>query len=295
MSEKGSVAMAIAWKRMWGVMVACAVLGVALLGRPSFGQEEVVAESEGKVVHFSAAEIKKLRHQAAEVGQLPKGTPEGWSKSRVDPAKVVSAFPGLKLREGFVLRAYVFKEDGNSNGFVWGLPKDAAYPEPKDCPRLESHFLNPPKPLDAVDDLMEAIDGDDTAASYLHASLFKREIREFGGGWHGIQWGMASILDQSPWKGAIKADAEPFEKPRSKLRDWKWAAEQPKDWRPEVKMERDQVVVSFYVYTALAGVGEKQEMERERILHYVDTYKRGKYRSLSQVKKLATGPDAIAH
>lgn len=287
--------MSMKWKGMGGVMMAWAVLGVVLLAEPSFGQEGAVAEREGKVVHFSAAEIKKLRQQATAVGELPKGTPEGWSKSRVDPAKVVSVFPGLKLRESFVLRAYVFKEEGNSSGFVWGMPKEAAYPEPKDCPRLESHFLNPPKPLDALDDLMEAIDGDDTAASYFHASLLKREIREFGGGWHGIQWGMASVLDQSPWKSPVKEDAEPFEKPRSKLRDWKWMAEQPKDWRPEVKMERDQVVVSFYVYTALAGSGDNQEMERERILHYVDTYKRGKYRSLSQVKKLATGPDAIAN
>ncbi len=273
--------------------LAVVVLGASCL-HLVWGDEPQAGQGEVQVKHFSAREIREVRRKVAAIGELPQETPNGWSKSRVDPMKILSAFPELKVREGYVLRAYIFKEDGNSNGFVWALPQDAAYPEAEDCPRLESHFLNPPKPLDALDDVMEVIEGDDSPASYLHASLLRREVREFGGGWHGIKWGMQTILDQSPWKGAADENAEPFERPRSKLRDWKWLSEQPKNWAPEVRMEKEKVVVTFYTYTALIGTGSNNEMEKERIYRYTDTYRRGKYRSLAQEKKLATGPDAIA-
>jgi hypothetical protein len=244
---------------------------------------------------FSAAEIKKWRERLTELGQIPLETPNGWSKSRVEPAKLLTVFPVLKVREGYVLRAYVFKEDANSNGFVWALPADAEFPAPDDCPRLESHFLKPPKPFDALDDMMEVIAGDDSPESYLHASLLRRELKEFAGGWHGIQWGMNTVLDDSPWNQPPRSEEESMAMyPESKPEEWKWIAPRPENWKPEVRLEKDKAIVTFYSYTPLSVELDDGEMEKERIIRHVETYRRGKYRPLIVEKKLAEGPNAVA-
>jgi|GEM_PF-1024792 len=247
------------------------------------------------VKRFTAKQIKQWRERAAKIGAIPEGTPEGWSKSRVDPKKVLDVFPNLRLRKGYALRAYVYRSDGNSSGFVWALPEDAGYPAPADCPRLESHFLKPPKPFDALDDVMEAIDGDDLPEAYLQASIFRREIREFGAGWHGVRWGFFTVLDANPWdRAAAKGDDSPLSRPRSKPQQWKWMAPKPTQWSPEVRIERDRAVVTFYSYTPLVGHQDDNKIEKERILLHTDTYRRGKFRPLVLEKKLAEGPDAIS-
>jgi hypothetical protein len=259
---------------------------------------EVPTVAADALARFSAQQIRQWREKLVELSQLPAEGPNGWAKSPIEPAKLLTVFPKLRVREGYVLRAYVFREDGNSNGFVWALPAEAAFPPPGECPRVESHFLNPPKPFDALDDMMEAIAGDDSLESYFQASILRREFKEFGGGWHGIQWGMHTVLDDSPWKGPPpRADTPPHDRPESKPEEWKWLTPQPTTWTPEVRRDGDRVVVTFYSYTPLSGDfdNEKMESEKERIIRHAETYRRGKYRPLVVEKKLAEGPNAIAH
>lgn len=247
------------------------------------------------VKKFTAAEIKKWRERLMELGRLPEETRNGWSKSPIDPAKLLTVFPELRMRERRVLRAYVFKEGANSNGFVWALPDDAEFPAPEDCPRIESHFLKPPKPLDALDDVMEAIEGDDSPESYFHASLLRRELKEFGGGWHGVKWGMNTVLDDSPWNRPPGGEEESMSMyPESKPNEWKWRAPQPISWVPEVRLEKDRAIVTFYSYTPLYAELDNGEMEKERIIRHTETYRRGKYRPLISEQKLAEGPNAVA-
>jgi len=275
---------------------------VWLDGRPvvSFAEKtrrNPTTESGGEVVkQFTAAEIKQWRKKLNELSQLPEATPNGWSKSRIDPSRLLTVFPELQVREGYVLRAYVFKEEANSNGFVWALPADAEFPEPDDCPRLESHFLKPPKPFDALNDMMEVIAGDDSAESYLHASILRRELKEFGGGWHGIVWGMNTVLDDTPWNPPPRdeEDAGPMY-PESMPAEWKWIAPKPESWKPEVRLEKDKAIVTFYSYTPLSAELDNGEEEKERIIRHTETYRRGKYRPLVLEKKLAEGPHAVAH
>lgn len=245
----------------------------------------------------SAAKIKELRRKAMEL-TLPghdAEEPEGWSKSWHDPIKVVELFGPLRIKKEYVLRAYLHREGGNGSGVVWALPADAAYPEPGDCPRLEHHFLRVPKPWDALDDTMESIDGDDSPWSYLAASLLRRELGEFGALWHGIQWGTHTLLDDSPWSGGPPAEDEfPGERPDSRPEEWKWFAAQPDHWTPQVRLETDRVIVTFYTYTAHAGGGEDGEIQRERIIRHIDTYRRGKYRAMTVEKKIAEGPNALS-
>jgi len=251
--------------------------------------------ADAVVKQFTAVEIKRWREKLSDLSKLPLATPSGWSKSRIDPTGLLSVFPELRVRDGHVLRAYVFKEEANSNGFVWALPADAAFPAPADCPRIESHFLKPPKPFDALDDLMEAIAGDDSPESYFHASILRREFKEFGAGWHGIRWGMHTVLDDSPWNQPPGVDEDAIAMyPESKRAEWNWVAPEPKNWKPEVRLEKDKAIVTFYSYTGLiADLGSDGE-EKERIIRHTETYRRGKYRPLVVEKKLAEGPHAVA-
>ena len=118
------------------------------------------------------------------------GRRRGWYKSEADPNYILDCFPALHLKKGYILRAYQFSDGrGNGSGFVWAMPQAAPFPDYKDCPRLESHFLKPPKPPGALESVMEAIEGDGSPMSYLCASIFAREVKEFGAVWHGCSWG----------------------------------------------------------------------------------------------------------
>ena len=256
-------------KRTMFVCVSCVALAVAGRAR---------AES------FSAAKIKEAREKAAKSVVVPENTPEGWSKSRVNPTKLVDSFNPLRVRKDFVLRAYVFREEGNGNGVVWALPLNAEFPEPKDCPTLENHLRKAPKPSEALDDVMEAIEGDNSAWSYLAASLLRREFSEFGAVWHGSRWSTHTVLDDDPWKGA-KSDDLAMERPNSEPSKWKWLEDRPKSHAPEVKIEKDHVTVTFYTYSGLT---------KERIYQHVDTYRPGKYRPKVVEKAIAEGPAGFA-
>jgi predicted GNAT family N-acyltransferase len=56
-----------------------------------------------------------------------------------------------------------------------------------------------------------------------------------------------------------------------------------------IRLEPDRAIVTFYTYTAQPGGNKDGEIERERIIRHSDTYRRGKYRSMtayaSQIRK----------
>jgi hypothetical protein len=243
---------------------------------PAESNRGAVSAATQQAKLFTAEQIRAWRSRLDELAELPESTPSGWSKSRVDPAKLLTVFPDLKVRQGYVLRAYQFKEDGNANGFVWALPADAAYPAPDECPKLESHALNPPKPFDALDDLMEAIAGDDSIDSYLHASLLKRQFREFGAAWHGVQWGTHFVIDSDPWKTTRPGGADeldPMQVPQSPRHEWKWKHALPTDLSPSVVLDEKQATVRFYTYSGF---------DKEKIVQHTDVYRRGNYRPRSE-------------
>lgn len=231
---------------------------------------------------LSGAYVDELRRQIAEMltPDPNQAEPEGWSKSWHDPNRVLGLFKPLQLQEGYVLRAYLHREFNNGSGVVWAMPEDAEYPEPKDCPVLEHHFLQAPKPFDALGDTMEAIQGDDSQWSYFAASILRRELMEFGALWHGSEWGAHSVLDESPFQKQNQ-DPNVLQTPLSPRQEWKWSEAEPKDYRPKVVFEKDRVVVTYYTYTPRSGTGKNGETMGERITRFTDTYRRGKYRSSS--------------
>src|SRR5262245_35273380 len=117
------------------------------------------------------------------------GAPEGWSISRADPLALLGCFPALRLREGCALAAYQFREGDSGNGLIRAVAAGARGPMPS-ATLLEAEANAPlPSPL------MREITGDGSAGSYAQASLFMRELFEFGAFGHGVRWLDAQLLD----------------------------------------------------------------------------------------------------
>ena len=241
-------------------------------------------EEDAMITTFPAKRIAQLRRRAAKAAELSDDVPEGWSKSTVDPMAVLAVFKPLRIKEGFILRAYQFHSGGNGNGFVWAMPVDSDFPDPDECPRLEDAFLEPPKPPAALDDVMDAIDGDGSSWSYLCASILARELREFGAMWHGCSWSTHTVLGVNPWnptRGKKKSDVSHWMTP---LTEWVWAERSPKAWSPSVDAHEAATVVTFYTFSQLG---------QEAIYRHSDTYKPGSYRFKTERTEIATGPGGV--
>ena len=230
---------------------------------------------------FPIEEVQQLRQLAQEASRVPEEGREGWTKSEVDPMKLVRVFPSLRIKEGFILHAYQFRAGGNGNGIVWAMQENLPFPDPELCPKLEDKFLNPPKPPGALNDVMEAIEGDGSPWSYLSSSIFAREIWEFGAIWHGCSWSTHEILGEDPYSSdQLSKDRSYMERPSGNADEWEWRLPKPFDWRPQVFKEHHFIIVAFYTYSGLGS---------EAIYRHLDTYKPGQYRFKSDRKVIAEG------
>jgi hypothetical protein len=151
--------------------------------------------SKETISYYTASKLEKIRQKASAQQANPQDYPDGWSKSKIDPMKILGAFPSLSIKKGFVLRAYQYVSMGNGNGVVWAMPEDSIFPEPNDCPKLENTALECPHPTEAYKDIMEVVEGDGSDLSYISASLLDRELSELGAIWHGCSWSCHRIID----------------------------------------------------------------------------------------------------
>jgi len=228
-------------------------------------------------IYYSAKEMERLRRKVSAQQANSSKYPDGWSKSKTDPMKVLDAFSALHVKKGFVLRAYQYVSGGDGNGVVWGMPEDSAFPEPDECPKLEDTFLKCPRPLGAVEDVMEVIEGDGSDRSYLYASLCGREISEFGAMWHGCSWSSHNIIDEQSGPDGFNP---------KEATDWDWSEDKPKDWRPSVKKVNDKVITNFYTHSGLGAEG---------IVRHTDTFSAGSYCFVTDSKTIANGPGGYVY
>ncbi len=233
---------------------------------------------------FSAKQFTDIRQKVMEAARVPENVAEGWSISKVDPARLVPLFRTLKIKRGYVLRAYQFAEGGNGNGIVWAMPKDADFPDPNEALRETFGFPRPPKPNRALDNYMEAIEGDGSALSYISASILSRELQEFGALWHGCDWSLHTILDADPWAEASSDDEDPHVPSRPEA-PWRWEGKRPTDWRPRLSVADGKIRVTFYTYSPLG---------KEGIYEHVDEFRPGEYRFTTSRKKVGVGPRELA-
>ncbi len=233
------------------------------------------------MLYFPISKVNDLRKRAAKVCEAKGETPEGWSKSRSDPMRLLAVFKGLTIKPRFTLRAYQFREGGNGNGIVWAVPKDTPFLEPEGCLRIEGQFLEPPRPPHALDELMSAIEGDGTPWSYLSASLFAREANEFGAMWHGCNWSTHAILGAAPWTDVPTEDVGSGRPSRAgSADDWKWNEPQPVSWEPSFEQRDDSITIRFLTHTGLMP---------ESINRWSDTFKPRTYEMAQTCDVVAEG------
>ena len=88
--------------------------------------------------------------------------PDGWSKSSINPIDVLAVFEPLRIKDGYILRAYQHREGNDGHGVVWAMPVDADFPAPGNAQLTENVLFGSPKPPTALEDFMEVIEGDDS-------------------------------------------------------------------------------------------------------------------------------------
>jgi len=233
------------------------------------------------VATFGCGTVEALLERARRVCPLPdpgegdEPSRRGWRKSTTDPARLLAAFPSLRLKPGLALRAYIYRESIGGNGVIWAMPESEPFPEPNGCPRERDGFLDPPRPPGAAE-VADAIEGDGSPGSYLEASLFLREAKEFGAWWHGLDWHTHEILFSDPWAQPSRG-GEPF----ADRGHWDWLAPEPTEWRPTVWSTGDMVRVTLHTRSACG---------QQAICAYEDTYRVGSYRPDTNRSVVASGP-----
>ena len=237
---------------------------------------------------FEVGPLLQLRQQASKVAAMQGGGSGRWVKSPVEPVEIVKLFAPLRIKPGFTLRAYVCDATLLGTGCVWALPADAEFPDPEDRTKLVA--LYPPKPLRALDDCMEAIEGDGSLRSYLLASILHAPAGRIRCGWHGLRWTTHVLLRSNPLEApealpATDDHADPgagilagFRTPSHS--PWAWLEPQPVEWRPVISRAGSEITVVLHTYSPLG---------QEAIYRHVDRYAQGGYKFTTEMKRLATG------
>lgn len=225
--------------------------------------------------------VRRSCRARAEVN--PYGT-TGWSVGDVAPARLVECFPCLSLGSGYDLRAYQYRAGGNGNGVVWAVPTGSPVREPREL-GAGDELANPPRPPEALDDYMTALDGDGSAWSYLCASVLARELSELGALWHGQPWYAETIIAAPPWIRPLSGDGIPAIEPASRD-EWELHQPLPNDMRPHIRSDGTTVEVRFYTYSAL-GV--------QAIYEHEDLYDPSSYSPRSRQTTIATGPGGFIY
>ena len=200
-----------------------------------------------------------------EEEQRKDGIPDGWFVSDVDPMTVLRAFPSLRIRYGFRLGAYRYASGAGGNAIVWAIPENSPLPsvEPG-CSKSYADSI-PPRPPGALDNFMEAIDGDGSARSFLSASLLAREASEIGAFGHGRGWSDHQILYEDP----------------EVSKEWEWLVDKPRCWLPAVEIVEVGASVRFYTFT---------HMGQERITQWTDRFSHVGYAFKTEQVDICRGP-----
>lgn len=190
-------------------------------------------------------------------------------------------FRSLRLKPGYRLRLLDYRWVRYSGPYMFAVPPElwsAPVPQPtegpQDIPGALEHF-------------MDAVEGDDTAWSYLCASLLARDADEIGAYYTGARFGDQQLVDKCPRVGGNRppdpySDLSPG--PTEPQEEWEWLEPIPTDWLPQVHLSQDRAIVTFHTYRYYYG---------EAISRYTDTYERGCYRPQCEEVIVATGSNLV--
>lgn len=244
-----------------------------------------------KPILFSIKRVNCLRRSAQRTTEALDEQhggpwPEGWFVSDFDANRLIAVVDTLRLKEGFALHAYQFRQGIGGNGIIWAQPADSPQAPPADCFRLDS-FHSAPKPPGAVP-LMQAVEGDGSPWSYLSASILRREAAEFGAFWHGCEWTSQTILSKLPRQTTdtdVSAD-ERMETGDTSGDYWTWKGAAPTTWEPTYAELGARRTIVLHI---------RNPVGRDQILRTTDTYQPGSYDCATRTRVLATGAGGFVY
>jgi hypothetical protein len=172
-----------------------------------------------------------------------------WVVSTVNPGAALVKLPGLSLKPGVRMVSYVYQAK-ESGGAVWAVPDELSTTSVLEKAITGADLSRQPRPEGAFDHFMEAVKGDRSAASFVVASLLRRELEEFGGS--SRPWSQHQLIDTVP--AQVK---------------WQWGQSQPADLAPKVKIMSDgQAAVEFFTWRVAQPVSLFRHIE----LYPAETY-----------------------
>lgn len=186
-----------------------------------------------------------------------------WFVSKINPAAVLLKLPGLSLKPEFRMVSYLYRAEGSGYGKTWAVPEFIAGMAQLEKAIADNERLDqPPQPEGALSDFMSAIEGDRTPASFVVASLLRRELLEVGAVGPHCDWTHHRLIEAVP----------------SQLK-WQWKTEQPKDLSPKVRILPDgQAAVELFTCRVVAPVA---------IFRHLDQYMADSYRPNSASRPIA--------
>jgi hypothetical protein len=164
------------------------------------------------------------------MGAEPTQRRSRWRVSTVNPAAALVKLPGLSLKPGLRMVSYVYQAKEDGLGIVWAVPESQSTTWELEQAIEGGDRTQQPKPSGALSHFMEAVGGDRSAASFMVASLLRRELEEFGAVGQQCNWSHHKLID------AVPAQAK-----------WQWKGAQPPDLSPKVKLMPDgQAAIEFF-------------------------------------------------
>lgn len=194
----------------------------------------------------------------------PASVQDEWFVSTVNPGAALLKLPGLQIKPEFRLVSYLYRSQGSGRGAVWAVPTELS-----NMTHLEEALQGDiqdiqvlPKPPQALDNYMEAIEGDRSHSSFLMAAILHRELWEFGALAERQNWSHHGLIDRIP----------PDE-------NWQWQANQPKDLMPKVRLYPDgKAAVEFF---------SRRSGDVTQLYRHLDQYLPNSYKPVTLDKAVA--------
>jgi hypothetical protein len=184
-----------------------------------------------------------------------------WVVSTVNPAAALVKLPGLSLKSGVRMVSYVYQGKDEGLGVVWAVPEALSTTFALEKV-LSGDGSRQPKPGGALDHFMAAVEGDRSPASFMVASILRRELEEFGATGQRSNWSHHQLIDAVP--------------PQAK---WQWKGQQPVDLSAKVKVMPDgKAAIEFFTCRVTSPVS---------IVRHVELYPPQTYIAESQNQAIA--------
>ena len=192
----------------------------------------------------------------------PSTVQEEWFISTVNPGAPLLKLPGLSLKPDYRLVSYLFRSEGSGVGVVWAVPEALSHmSELEKALQSNMSIRSLPKPTGAIENFMDVIEGDRSHASFLIASILRRELQEFGALGDRQNWSHHRLIDQLP------------------AGNWQWQGDPPKDWLPKVRILSDgRAAVEFFSY---------RDATPQSIYRHLDQYPTDSYKPVTLDKTCA--------